>query len=207
MGAIHIDLFMTLDGVVQAPGGPREDTEGGFRFGGWQFPFFDETNGRIVSADIDRLDALLLGRKTYDIFAAYWPNAKQDGDIANKFNEVPKYVVSHGHEPLEWAGSERLGDDVVAEVRRVRDRHREVHVIGSANLVQTLLANELFDRLNLWVYPVLLGSGKQAFAGGTVPTNLKLVEPPVATSKGGVLLRYDRVEGTPSTGEFAADEG
>jgi dihydrofolate reductase len=207
MGTIHIDLFMTLDGVVQAPGGPQEDTEGGFEFGGWQFPFFDEESGRLVGADIARLDALLLGRKTYDIFAGYWPKAGGDGDIANKFNEVPKYVVSHGHAALEWAGSERLGDDIVAEVRRIRDRHREVHVIGSANLVQTLLANDLFDRLNLWVHPILLGSGKQAFAGGTVPTNLKLTEPPLANTKGAVLLRYERLEGTPSTGDFTANEG
>ncbi len=206
MGTIHIDLFMTLDGVVQAPGGPLEDTEGGFGFGGWQFPFFDEESGRIVSAGIERLDALLLGRKTYDIFAAYWPNAAQDGDIAERFNEVPKYVVSHGHAALEWAGSERLGQDVVAEVRRIRDRHREVHVFGSANLVQTLLANELFDRLNLWVHPILLGKGKQAFAGGTVPTNLELIDPPLANSKGAVLLRYERLEGTPSTGDFTRGE-
>ncbi len=206
MGTIHIDLFMTLDGVIQAPGGPQEDTEGGFEFGGWQFPFFDEESGRLVSADIARLDALLLGRKTYDIFAAYWPDATQDGDIAKRFNEVPKYVVSHGHGALEWAGSERLGEDVVAEVRRIRDRHREVHVIGSANLVQTLLANDLFDRLNLWVHPLLLGSGKQAFAGGTVPTNLRLVDPPVANTKGAVLLRYERLEGSPSTGDFGAGE-
>jgi dihydrofolate reductase len=150
---------------------------------------------------------LLLGRKTYDIFAGYWPTAAADGDIANKFNEVPKYVVSHGHAALEWAGSERLGADVVAEVRRIRDRHREVHVIGSANLVQTLLANDLFDRLNLWVHPILLGSGKQAFAGGTVPTNLQLAEPPIANTKGAVLLRYERLEGTPSTGDFTANEG
>ena len=205
MGEIHIDLFMTLDGVVQAPGGRNEDTEGGFEFGGWQAPLFDDETGRIVSADIERLDALLLGRKTYDIFAAYWPNATQDGDIANRFNEVPKYVVSHGNAPLEWAGSERLGDDIEAEVRRIRDRHREVHVIGSANLVQTLLAHDLFDRLNLWVYPILLGGGKQAFAGGTVPANLRLVEPPVATAKGAVLLRYERAEGTPATGDMDED--
>src|SRR5690349_9968178 len=129
MGLIHIDLFTTLDGVAQAPGGPDEDTEGGFEFGGWQAPIFDEVVGEEVMAGIRDLDALLLGRKTYDIFAGYWPH--QNDEIGTIFNRVPKYVVSRSKQTLDWANSTQLGPDLVNEVRAIRDRHEHVHVIGS----------------------------------------------------------------------------
>src|SRR5213079_992362 len=116
---------------------------------------------------------LLLGRRTYDIFAAYWPHA--DGHIARLFNQVPKYVASRTTPTLEWAGSTLLGPDVAAAVRELRGRHANTHVIGSLDFVQTLLAERLFDRLTLWVYPILLGTGKKVFADGVVPTNLKLI--------------------------------
>lgn len=205
MGRIHIDLFTTLDGVAQAPGGPEEDPEGGFRFGGWQAPLVDDVVGEQVGAGMAELDALLLGRKTYDIFAAYWPHQADgpDGDIATLFNAVPKYVASRGNPTLDWANSTLLGSDVPAEIEQLRQRHEHVHVIGSLDFVQTLLRGGLFDELTLWTYPILLGEGKRVFADGAVPTNLTLLEPARTSPKGAVCLRYARVEGVPGTGNMA----
>ncbi|OFI36736.1 deaminase [Arthrobacter sp. SW1] len=201
MGLIHIDLFTTLDGVAQAPGGPEEDTDNGFAFGGWQAPLIDDVVGGQIAGGMEGMDALLLGRKTYDIFANYWP--KQDGFIADLFNRIPKYVASRQDLELEWAGSSLLGADVPAAVRELRERHNNVHVIGSLDFVQTLLTEKLFDRLNLWVYPILLGEGKKVFDGGAVPTNLKLIEPVVASPNGAVMQRYELLEGTPATGDMS----
>ena len=200
MGLIHIDLFTTLDGVAQAPGGPDEDPDSRFEFGGWQAPLIDEVVGGQVDAGMAGMDALLLGRLTYDIFAAYWPH--QNGTIARLFNSIPKYVASRRSPALGWAGSTLLGSDAVPAVRALRDRHENVHVIGSLNFVQTLFAERLFDRLTLWVYPILLGSGKRVFADGVVPTNLTLLEPVVASPKGAVMQRYAMVEGTPGVGDM-----
>jgi dihydrofolate reductase len=200
MTGIHIDLFTTLDLVGQAPGNPSEDPEG-FPFGGWQAPLFDETVGRSVWEGMAGMDALLLGRRTYDIFAAYWPD--QGDEIGGLFNRIPKYVASRGKPELTWAGSELLGPDVVSAVRELRDKHEKIHVIGSLNLVQTLLRERLFDRLDLWVYPIVLGVGKKVFDGGEVPTNLALIEPPVVSAAGAVLLRYGLREGTPATGDMS----
>jgi dihydrofolate reductase len=202
MGRIHIDLFTTLDGVAQAPGGPDEDAEDGFTFGGWQAPLFDEVVGEQVGSGMAGMDALLLGRRTYDIFAAYWPHA--GGDIARLFNRLPKYVASRQAPTLEWAGSTLLGPDVVAAVRELRDRHANIHVIGSLDFVQTLFTERLFDRLTLWVYPILLGGGKKVFANGVVPTNLRLIEPVVASPKGAVMQRYALADGTPGVGDMSA---
>jgi dihydrofolate reductase len=204
VGLIQIDLFTTLDGVAQAPGGPDEDTDSGFEFGGWQAPLIDDVVGEQVGAGIAELDALLVGRKTYDIFAGYWPH--QTGDIAKVLNKVPKYVASRGNPPLEWDDSTLLGPDIVQAVRGLRDRHADVHVIGSVDFVQTLLAERLFDRLNLWVYPIVLGSGKTVFAEGTVPASLTLVEPAVTSPKGAVLMRYALAGGTPATGDMARED-
>ncbi|MFM9432381.1 dihydrofolate reductase family protein [Arthrobacter sp. MP_2.3] len=203
MGRICIDLFTTLDGVAQAPGGPDEDPGNNFAFGGWQAPLLDEAVGDQISAGMEGMDALLLGRRTYDIFAAYWPH--QDGGIAKLFNRLPRYVASHQAPTLEWAGSTLLGADVIGAVRDLRDRHESIHVIGSLNFVQTLFAERLFDRLTLWVYPILLGRGKKVFADGVVPTNLRLIEPVISSPRGAVLQRYELAEGTPGVGEMPAD--
>jgi dihydrofolate reductase len=200
MGLIQIDLFTSLDGVAQAPGGPDEDTENGFEFGGWQAPLFDDVVGDQVTAAIAELDALLLGRKTYDIFAAYWPH--QSDEIGGVFNRVPKYVASRGNPALDWNDSTLLGPDFTREVAELRDRHENVHVIGSLDLVQTLFAEGLFDRLNLWVYPIVLGAGKKVFAEGAVPMNLALAEPSLTSSNGAVLLRYAYAGGRPATGDM-----
>jgi dihydrofolate reductase len=203
-GRITIDLFTTLDGVAQAPGGPEEDTDGGFRFGGWQAPLIDDVAGQAVGAAIAALDALLLGRKTYDIFAAYWPHqeAGDDSGIAHQLNAVPKYVASRGTPSLDWAGSTQLGPDLASEVDRLRDRHRNIHVIGSIDLAHSLLAAELYDELSLWVHPIVLGEGKKVFPDGAVPANLSLLAPPITSSTGVVLLRYAPA-GVPTTGDMS----
>jgi len=207
VGRLFIDLFVTLDGVAQAPGGRDEDPSGGFPFGGWQAPLYDDVVGRHVMAGIQSMDALLLGRRTYDIFAGYWPH--QDNAIAHQLNGVPKYVASRGTPNLGWPTSTQLGPDLVADVRALRDRHESTHVIGSLDLVQTLLAERLFDVLTLWVYPVLLGQGKRVFPQGVRPSELTLLEPPEAGSGGAVTLRYGPTGNDPRTGEMTApdDEG
>jgi dihydrofolate reductase len=204
MGLIHIEMFATLDLIGQAPGGPEEDPEG-FPFGGWQAPLMDEVAGAQVDAAYEGTDALLLGRRTYDIFAAYWPHQKDQ--FAELFNRVPKYVASRGNPDLSWAGSTQLGPDLAGAVREVRDRHEHVKVVGSLNLVQTLLREKLFDRLDLWLHPLMLGVGKKVFGGGAVPTNISLLEPPAASPKGTVYLRYGLAEGTPATGDMTAPGG
>jgi dihydrofolate reductase len=205
MGRIEIELFTTLDLVGQAPGGPEEDPDDGFAFGGWQAPLLDDVAGAQVDAAYEGTDALLLGRRTYDIFAAFWPHQEggPDDDFAALFNRVPKYVASRGTPDLPWAGSEQLGPDLPAAVREVRERHEHVKVVGSLDLVQTLLHERLFDRLDLWVHPIVLGTGKTVFDGGAVPTNLTLLEPPAAGPAGTVLLRYGLAPGTPGTGDMA----
>ena len=162
MGLIHIEMFATLDLVGQSPGGPDEDPVG-FPFGGWQAPLLDEVAGAQVGAAYEGTDALLLGRRTYDIFAGYWPYQEggEDNEIATLFNSVPKYVASRGRPDLSWAGSTQLGPDLAGAVREIRDRHEHVKVVGSLNLVQTLLREKLFDRLDLWVHPIVLGVGKK----------------------------------------------
>ncbi|QLL09898.1 dihydrofolate reductase family protein [Mycobacterium vicinigordonae] len=207
MGLIHILLFATLDLVAQAPGGPEEDPAG-FPWGGWQAPLLDEVGGAQIGAAYEGTDALLLGRRTYDIFAAFWPH-RQDGadaEIATLFNSVPKYVASRGAPDLSWAGSTQLGPDLPSAVREVRDRHNSVKVVGSVDLVQTLLHEKLFDRIDLWVHPIVLGVGKKVFDGGAVPTNLTLLEAPVGSPTGSVYLRYARADGVPGTGDMSAPD-
>jgi dihydrofolate reductase len=191
-GSIHIDLFSTLDGVMQGPGGPGEDTDGGFAYGGWQAPIDDDRVGERVMAGIGGMDALLLGRRTYDIFAAYWP-AYGDGPaagIARKFNSIPKYVASRGAPDLRWEGAQRLGADLPAAIADLRERHDEVHVIGSVSFARDLVADGLFDVLNLWVYPIVLGAGKRLFPETGPARGLRLLEPPMSGPQGAVLLRY-----------------
>ena len=200
MGIIQIELFTTLDLVGQSPGGPEEDPDD-FDFGGWQAPLLNETSGAQVVAAYAETDALLLGRRTYDIFADYWPH--QDDEFGALFNRIPKYVASRGSADLTWDGSTQLGPDLPAAIGEIRDRHQHVTVVGSLDLVQTLLSERLFDRLDLWVHPILLGSGKRIFDAGTVPANLRLVDPPVASPSGTVFLRYELADGVPATGDMS----
>lgn len=187
-GRITIDLFTTLDGVAQAPGGPDEDPAGDFPFGGWQAPILDDIIGERVGEGIASMDALVLGRRTYDIFAGYWPQ-HEDNPVGARFAEIPKYVASRGDIDLRWQGSHRLGADAAAAVAALREKHDDIHVIGSIDFVQSLLAAEAYDELKLWVHPVVLGRGKRVFPDGAVPTTLRLIAPPVAGSAV-VELRY-----------------
>ena len=199
MGIISSDLFITLDGVYQAPGAPDEDREGGFEFGGWQAPYFDDESGEAITAGIERMDALLLGRKTYDIFASYWPNQGDDNPIAVTLNALPKFVVSRSLTDPSWEGTTVLSD-VATEVRALKDRFEEIHVIGSGELVRSLLEADLLDRLNLFLYPLTFGSGKRLFADGTgVPAAFRLAQPPQGFPKGAAWLVYERA-GEPVTG-------
>jgi dihydrofolate reductase len=168
----------------------------------------DDVAGAQVMGAYEGTDALLLGRRTYDIFASYWPHQQggEDGDIATLFNSIPKYVASRGAPDLSWAGSTQLGPDLAGAVREIRDRHEHIKVVGSLNLVQTLLREKLFDRLDLWLHPIVLGVGKRVFEDGAVPTNVTLLEPPAASPTGTVLLRYGLAEGTPRTGDMSAPD-
>lgn len=198
MGIISVDLFITLDGVYQAPGGPDEDREGGFELGGWQGAYFDDETGAAIGSGIDRMDALLLGRRTYDIFASYWPDQGDDFPIAAKLNAVPKFVVSRSLTDPAWAGTTALAD--ITEVHPLKDRFDEIHVIGSGHLARSLLEADLVDRLNLFLYPLTLGSGKRLFADGTgVPAAFRLAQPPQGFPNGATWLVYEPA-GIPVTG-------
>jgi dihydrofolate reductase len=196
MGILAVDLFVTLDGVYQAPGRPDEDPSDGFAYGGWQAPYFDEESGARIGAGIERLDALLLGRTTYDIFADYWPH-QGDHPIAVKFNAVPKFVASRTLTSASWEGT-TIVSDLATGIPPLKDRYHEIHVIGSGALARSLIEADLVDRLNLYLYPIAFGTGKRLFEGA-VPAGFRLAEPPVAFPKGAVSLVYERA-GVPVTG-------
>lgn len=202
MGQLIVTEFVTLDGVAQAPGRPDEDREGGFTHGGWQAPVVDPEAGAVIFEQARSMDALLLGRRTYEMFAGYWPTAPAEIPFTGLLNRVPKHVASHTlTEPLAWHGSALLTESIPEGVASLKERHDELHVIGSLNLVQSLLRFGLVDRLNLWLYPLLLGSGKRVFADGTVPTALRLTES-VTYANGSLHLAYETV-GTPTYGNLA----
>ena len=193
MPKIVVNAFLTLDGVMQGPGGPDEDREGGFLHGGWQAPYLDDVGGRLVTEGIADADGFLLGRKTYDIFANYWPKVTDPNNpIATALNSRRKYVVSRSLDRVTWNNSSLIKGDVVAELRKLRQQPgRTVHTWGSTDLLQTLLGNDLVDEYRLFIYPVVLGSGKRLFGSGAVPAALKQVES-VTTGKGATYLRLER---------------
>jgi dihydrofolate reductase len=204
MGKLIVTEFMTLDGVAQAPGAPEEDRDGGFTHGGWQAPLLDQESSGAVFEKAKSMDALLLGRKTYEIFASYWPKAPEEISFTGLLNRIPKYVASRTMSgPLAWQGSELLAGDLAESITDVKARHDEVHVIGSLDLVQSLLRHGLVDRLSLWQYPLLLGSGKRVFADGTVPTALHLTESVIYTNST-LQLTYEAA-GIPTYGNLAAE--
>jgi dihydrofolate reductase len=204
MGKLIVTEFVTLDGVAQAPGGPDEDGDGGFAYGGWQAPLLDREAGRVVFEQARSMDALLLGRRTYEIFANYWPTAPEEMPFMGLLNSVPKYVVSRTlADPLAWQGSTLVTEALAEGITSLKQRHDEVHVIGSLNLVQSLLRLGLVDRLHLWLYPLLLGRGKRVFADGTVPTALRLTES-VTYPNGALQLAYETA-GAPTYGTISSD--
>lgn len=201
MGKLIVTEFITLDGVAQAPGEPDEDDSGGFVHGGWQAPLFDQAGGNRVFENAKSMDALLLGRRTYEIFADYWPTAPEEMPFTGLLNGVPKYVASRTiADPLDWSGSTVVSESIDDAVASLKQRHEEIHVIGSLDLVQSLLRFGLIDRLELWVYPVVLGNGKRVFADGTVPTALALIDS-VSHSNGVLQLTYDTA-GAPTFGHM-----
>jgi dihydrofolate reductase len=201
MGKLVVTEFVTLDGVAQSPGAPDEDPDGGFTHGGWQAPSMGE-EGDSVFEQARTMDALLLGRKTYEIFANYWPTAPDEIPFTRLLNDVPKYVASRTlADPLAWQGSTVIREPIAEGVTSIKQQHDEVHVIGSLDLVQSLLRFGLVDQLELWMYPLVLGSGKQVFGDGTVPTALRLSES--VTHPNGVLQLTYEPAGTPTYGTVA----
>ena len=203
---LTVTTFLTLDGVMQAPGGPEEDPSDGFEHGGWSFPYADEDFGRLVTGWFAEADAFLLGRRTYEIFAAFWPLVTDAGDpVAAPLNHLPKYVATRTLREAGWAGTTLLTGDVVEEVRRLKDQPgRELQVHGSGDLLQTLMAHDLVDEYRLFVYPVVTGSGRRLFREGGPPRSLELVES-TTTSTGVVVATYRR-GGPLVTGSFSLED-
>ena len=200
MRKLFVIEFITLDGVMQAPGGPEEDTSGGFKYGGWTAPYFDEFAGKVMSEQMSlERSELLLGRKTYEIFAGYWPH---HADNWPGINEVNKYVASHKSTlKLEWENSVLLSGNVAEEVRKLKNEDGpDLQVWGSGNLVQSLLKHNLVDELWLKIFPVTIGSGKRLFAEGTIPVAFKLSDSKVSP-KGVIIANYKRA-GEVKTGSF-----
>jgi dihydrofolate reductase len=194
---------LSLDGVMQAPGGPEEDPSGGFRFGGWSFPYFDEVLGKAAGEAFEKPFDLLLGRRTYEIFAAYWPY--DEGPIADRLNSATKHVASRTLKSLDWNNSRLLEGEVPTAVTALKQEDGlELQVLGSSELLRTLLAHGLVDELRLWIFPVLLGRGKRLFDDDVAPAGLELVESNVSTS--GVVAATYRRAGDVQTGSFALDE-
>jgi dihydrofolate reductase len=177
---------VTLDGAMQSPGGPEEDPRNGFTRGGWAMPFVDDTLKQVIGETIAGEFDMVLGRRTYQIFAAYWPN-QGDDPIAKAFNKATKYVVTRSLGQLDWKTSQRVSGDVVAELRRLKASDGPVlHVWGSSELLQTLIAADLVDEYRLWVFPVVLGEGKRLFENGVPPRRLSLVA--TRSTPSGVLV-------------------
>ena len=201
MRAIVVTTFVSLDGVMQAPGGPGEDDSGGFAYGGWSVNHWDAMMGDVMGRIMDTPFDLLLGRRTYDIFSGYWPNAA-DQPGAKPLNDATKYVVSASHPSLEWGPAQLIDGDVPARISALKASDgRELQVHGSGNLIQTLLRHNLVDRFYVWVFPVLIGSGKRLFADGTVPSGLTLVGSKTSTT--GVVIGTYEPAGDLVTGTFA----
>ena len=203
MRKLVVSTFLTLDGVMQAPGGPEEDDSGGFALGGWSVNYWDDRMGQVMGEAMSVPFDLLLGRRTYDIFAAYWPNAPEAAG-GKPLNDATKYVVSRGRPNLSWEKSVLIEGDAaegVAELKKGDGPELQVH--GSGNLIQTLLRNNLVDEFRLWVFPLVIGSGKRLFADGTIPAALEVVDSTVSTT--GVVIGTYRPAGEIVTGSFAPE--
>jgi len=204
MAELTITTFLSLDGVMQAPGAPDEDPSGNFSYGGWVFPLADDDMGKIIADIFSRADAFLLGRTTYDIFSAYWPRVTDPKDIvAAKLNSLPKFVASRSRSAFTWQNTEHI-PDVEKEVVELKKRFgREIQVHGSAGLAQTLIMKDLVDEYRLLVFPVIIGTGKKLFGTGIVPRSLKLMRS--STTGAGAVFSVYRRAGDLKTGSFALD--
>ena len=203
MRKLIVNTFLTLDGVMQAPGGPEEDPSGGFAHGGWSVNYWDDQMGQIMGETMGKPFDLVLGRKTYEIFSAHWPHVDDPG--AKPLNEATKYVASRTLRLLDWNNSVLIEGDVAEGVAALKQQEGpELQVHGSANLIQTLLRNKLIDEYHLWTFPVVVGHGKRLFSDGTMPAGLKLIDSKVSTT--GVVIATYGPGGEIVTGSFALDE-
>jgi dihydrofolate reductase len=199
-----VNTFLTLDGVMQAPGGPGEDSSGGFEHGGWSVKYWDDVMGQQMGEVMGKPFDLLLGRKTYEIFAAYWPHATEEQG-AGPLNSARKYVASRTLETVDWNNSTLLEGDVGEAVTKLKkEPGPEIQVHGSWNLLQTLMKDDLIDRYNLWSFPVVLGTGKRLFSEGAVPKGMRLTDSTTSTT-GVVIAKYEPA-GAIDYGSFALDE-
>jgi dihydrofolate reductase len=203
MRKLIVSTFLTLDGVMQAPGGPEEDDSGGFALGGWSVHYWDDQMRQVMTEAMSTPFDLVLGHRTYEIFAAYWPHAPEEAG-AKPLNEATKYVASRSRPTLEWERSVLIEGDAaegIAELRKEDGPELQVH--GSGNLIQTLMGHNLIDQYRLWVFPLVIGSGKRLFSDGTIPSGLKLVDSKVSTT--GVVIGTYEPAGEIVTGSFALD--
>ena len=199
MRKLIVNTFATLDGVMQAPGGPPEDPSGGFSYGGWSVNYWDDSMNELMGESMAQPSELLLGRKTYEIFAAHWPYSTEPG--ADQLNSAKKYVVSRTLNKVDWNNSTLIKGDVVQEIRKLKAQDGpELLVHGSSNLIQTLLKHNLIDEYRLWIFPLVIGNGKRLFDQGTVPANLKLVD--CKTSGSGVIMAFYQPAGEIKIGTF-----
>jgi dihydrofolate reductase len=195
MRKLNVLEFISLDGVIQAPGGPEEDTSGGFKYGGWTGPHSDAVSGAVIKEQMNIPFDLLIGRKTFDIWAKFWP---KHNDIWPAVNTATKYVASNTIASHEWKPSVFLSGDIAEKIAKIKqEKGPDLHVYGSANLVQTLLKHDLVDAFWLKIFPVTLGAGKRLFADGTIPAAFKVTESAV-TSKGVVIANYERAGAVPT---------
>ena len=198
MRKIHVLSFVTMDGVMQGPGGPTEDTSGNFTYGGWTVPYFDEFLGNIMGEQMGQPFDLLLGRKTFEIFASYWPQHVEEGP---EINNATKYVASNTLTSHEWEKSVFLSGNVADEIKKLKAQDGlDLQVHGSAELIQTLLEHDLVDEFRLKIFPVTLGTGKRLFDQGTIPAAFALVDS--KTSPSGVIIATLKREGQVKTGSF-----
>ena len=203
MRKLIVNTFVTLDGVMQAPGGPEEDPTGGFQYGGWSVNYWDGMMGQTMAESMAKPFDILLGRKTYEIFAAHWPYSNEPG--AEQLNQARKYVASRTLNRVDWNNSTLIKGDVVQEIRKLKEQDGpEIQVHGSSNLIQTLLKSNLIDQLHMWIFPVVIGKGKRLFDQGTIPSSLKLTDS--KTSSTGVILATYVPGGELTTGSFALDQ-
>ena len=201
MRRLIVSTFLTLDGVMQAPGGPEEDDSGGFAHGGWSVNYWDELMGQVMAEAVSTPFAMVLGRRTYDIMAAHWPHASEE-DGAKPFNDATKYVASRSHPRLAWSNSVLIEGDAAEGLATLKQEDGpELQVHGSGNLIQTLLRHDLVDQYRLWVFPLVLGSGQRLFSDGTIPAGLKLVGSKVSST--GVVIGTYEPAGEIVTGSFA----
>jgi len=199
MRKLVVNTFMTLDGVMQAPGGPPEDPSGGFTYGGWSVNYWDDVMGQTMGEFMGKPFDLILGRKTYEIFAAHWPYSNEPG--ADQLNNAKKYVASRTLNKVDWNNSALLKEDVVQKIRKLKEQDGpELQVHGSSNFIQTLLKHNLIDEFHIWIFPVVIGSGKRLFGQGALPSGLKLTDS--KTSSTGVIMATYEPAGELRTGTF-----